>query len=227
GVESNPRWTRRDSAITFVQNGNLFLVPLTGASDNGVPMVQQLTDVGAKKSEPKLSDSQKFIRDEESKLLDSVREQKEKKKKADAEEGKDQVPSFDLQDRQSALDLMLSPDDVHVFILVAERPTGARNVVVPNYVNETGYTEDIQGRTAVGDTQDRRLLAVLNLKTGKTARAAGSFGAPGHEPRPHGGRSRARGGGAARAGCRRAAEWRRFADRRSQRRSGADAASSA
>ena len=60
---------------------------------------------------------------------------------------------------------MLSPDDTHVFVLVAERPAGARNVVVPNYVNETGYTEDIQGRTAVGDTQDRRLLAVLNLKT--------------------------------------------------------------
>jgi len=182
GVESNPRWARHDSAITFVQNGNLFLVPVTGASDSSVPMVQQLTDVGAKKSDPKLTDSQKFIRDEESKLLDSVREQKEKKKKADAEEAKDKLPSFDLQDRQSTLDLMLSPDDVHVFILVAERPTGSRNVVVPNYVNETGYTEDIQGRTAVGDTQDRRLLAVLNLKTGKTVWADGSFAPPVDEP---------------------------------------------
>ncbi len=182
GVESNPRWARHDSAITFVQNGNLFLVPLTAASDTGVPIVQQLTDVGAKKAEPKLTDSQKFIRDEESKLLDSVREQKEKKKKADAEEAKDKLPPFDLQDRQSALDLMLSPDDVHVFILVAERPAGSRNVVVPNYVNETGYTEDIQGRTAVGDAQDRRLLAVLNLQTGKTVWADGSFAPPVDEP---------------------------------------------
>ena len=48
----------------------------------------------------------------------------------------------------------------------------------PNYVTETGYTEDIQGRTNVGDTQDRRLLAVLNLKTGKTAWADGSFAPP-------------------------------------------------
>ena len=77
---------------------------------------------------------------------------------------------------------MLSPDDTHVFVLVAERPAGARNVVVPNYVNETGYTEDIQGRTAVGDTQNRALLAVLNLKTGKTVWADGSFAPPVDEP---------------------------------------------
>ena len=40
---------------------------------------------------------------------------------------------------------MLSPDDTHVFVLVSERPAGARNIIVPNYVTETGYAEDIQG----------------------------------------------------------------------------------
>ena len=79
---------------------------------------------------------------------------------------------------------MLSPDDTHVFVLVAERPAGARNVIVPNYVNETGYTEDIPGRTAVGDAQNRALLAILNLKTGKTAWADGSFAPPVDEPPP-------------------------------------------
>ncbi len=182
GGESNPRWVRHDTAITYVQSGNLFLVPLDAGSEPGAAMVQQLTDVAPKKTDPKLSDSQKFIRDEEEKLLEAVREQKDKKKRADDKEAKDKLPSFDLQDRQSAVDLMLSPDDIHVFILVAERPAGARNVVVPNYVNETGYTEDIQGRTAVGDTQDRRLLAVLNLKTGKTVWADGSFAPPVDEP---------------------------------------------
>jgi len=35
--------------------------------------------------------------------------------------------------------------------------------------------EDINGRTAVGDTQNRALLAVMNLKTGKSVWADGSF----------------------------------------------------
>jgi dipeptidyl aminopeptidase/acylaminoacyl peptidase len=181
GAESNPRWARHDQAITFVRDGNLYLVS-SDAADGG--FVQQLTDVAPKKSDPRLSDSQKFIREEEEKLLDAVREQREKKKKADDKDKEDELPSFELQDRQSALDLMLSPDDTHVFILVSERPAGARNVIVPNYVNETGYTEDIQGRTAVGDTQDRRLLAVLNVKTGKSVWVDGSFAPPVEEIEP-------------------------------------------
>ena len=73
---------------------------------------------------------------------------------------------------------MLSPDDTHVFIVVAERAVGAKPTIVPNYVTETGYTEDIPGRSNVGDTQDRRLLGVLNLKTRNTVWADGSFAPP-------------------------------------------------
>ena len=175
GNESNPRWARRDGAITYVRDGNLFIVPADGS---GPATVEQLTDVAPKKSDPRLTDSQKFIREEEEKLLDAVREQQEKKKKSEDKERQDKLPAFELQDRQSATDLMLSADDTHVFMLVSERPVGARTVIVPNYVNETGYTEDIPGRTAVGDTQDRRLLAVLNLKTGKSVWADGSFAPP-------------------------------------------------
>jgi dipeptidyl aminopeptidase/acylaminoacyl peptidase len=175
GPESNPRWARRDTAITYVRDGNLFIVPADGA---GSAIVEQLTDVAPKKTDPRLTDSQKFIRDEEEKLIEAVREQKAKKKKTDEKEKQEKQPAFELQDRQSATDLMLSPDDMHVFILVAERPAGSRNVIVPNYVNETGYTEDIPGRSTVGDTQDRRLLAVLNLRTGKSLWADGSFAPP-------------------------------------------------
>jgi dipeptidyl aminopeptidase/acylaminoacyl peptidase len=173
--ESSPRWARNDTAITFVREGNLYLVPLDRSGDT---VMQQLTDVAPKKADPRLTDSQKFIREEEEKLLDAVREQKEKKKKAEEKDKQDKLPGIELQDRQSAVDLMLSPDAAHVFVLVAERPAGARNVIVPNWVNETGYVEDIPGRTAVGDTQNRTLLAVLNLKTGKSVWADGSFAPP-------------------------------------------------
>jgi dipeptidyl aminopeptidase/acylaminoacyl peptidase len=175
-TETSPRWARRDAAITFVREGNLFLTPIDAAG--GATVIEQLTDVGPKKTEPRLTDSQKYIREQEEKLLDAVREQKAKKQKAEEKDKRDKLPAFELQDRQTAADLMLSPDDAHVFVLVQERPAGARNVIVANFVNETGYTEDIQGRTAVGDAQDRRLLGVLNLKTGKSVWADGSFAPP-------------------------------------------------
>ena len=166
GAESNPRWTHGDTQITYVRDGNLFGVSLDAASP---ALVAQLTDVGPKKAEPKVTDSQKFIRDEEEELIGFLKEQKEDKKRADEKDKKNKLPALELQDSQSAIDLMLSPDNTHVFVIVAERPAGAKNAIVPDYVTETGYTEDIQGRTNVGDTQDRRLLAMLNLQTGKTA----------------------------------------------------------
>jgi dipeptidyl aminopeptidase/acylaminoacyl peptidase len=175
GDESNPRWARQDTQITYVRDGNLFIVPV----DAGAPAtVTQLTDVGPKKAEPRLTDSQKFIREEEEKLIEYLREQKEEKQRTEEKDKKRKLPALELQDRQTAADLMLSPDDAHVFVLVSERPVGVKNTIVPNYVTQSGYTEDIPGRSNVGDTQDRRLLGILNLTTGKTVWADASFAPP-------------------------------------------------
>ena len=46
---------------------------------------------------------------------------------------------------------------------------------MPNYVTESSYTEDIPARTFVGDAQDKRTLAVMNLETGKTSQADAGF----------------------------------------------------
>jgi dipeptidyl aminopeptidase/acylaminoacyl peptidase len=175
GAESNPRWARNDTHATWTREGNLFIAPIDPGT---APLLTQLTDVAPKRSEPRLTDSQRFLRDEEEKLIDFVEKQKGEKKKAEDEQKKTRLPQFELQDRQTATDLMLSPDDTHVFIVVAERAAGAKSTVVPNYVTESGYTEDIPGRSNVGDAQDRWLLGVLNLKTGKTVWADGSFAPP-------------------------------------------------
>jgi dipeptidyl aminopeptidase/acylaminoacyl peptidase len=175
GAESNPRWARHDTHVTWIREGNLFMSSIDGT---GASILTQLTDVAPKRAEPRLTDSQRFIRDEEEKLIDFVEKQKAEKKKAEDEQKKHRLPAFELQERQTAADLMLSPDDTHVFIVIAERATGVKPTIVPNYVTETGYTEDIAARSNVGDTQDRRLLGVLNLKTGKTTWADGSFAPP-------------------------------------------------
>ncbi|HKV98584.1 MAG TPA: hypothetical protein VJN96_02110, partial [Vicinamibacterales bacterium] len=43
-VESNARWARNDTAITFVRDGNLYLMSLDGTS---APPFEQLTDIVA------------------------------------------------------------------------------------------------------------------------------------------------------------------------------------
>src|SRR5260370_420169 len=63
GNESNPRWVRRERAVTFVRDNNLFEVPL----DSGE--IAQLTDVQPKKRELRETDIQKFVKAEEQQLM--------------------------------------------------------------------------------------------------------------------------------------------------------------
>jgi len=165
GSEANPRWARRERAITFTRENNLFIVPL----DSGE--ITQLTDIHPKKRDPRETDSQKFVKAEEQKLIEHTRVEAEKKKKAEDKEKTRALPAFELAERQSATDLQLSPDGTHVFILVTERSEAAKRPNVPNYVTESSYTEDIPARTFVGDAQDMRTLSVMNIATGKTVNA--------------------------------------------------------
>jgi dipeptidyl aminopeptidase/acylaminoacyl peptidase len=169
GNESNPRWARHEAAITFVRENNLFLVPL----DSGE--IAQLTDIQPRKRDPRETDSQKFIKTEEPKLIEHTRVDEERKKKAEARDKARALPKLELADRQSANDLQLSPDGTHVFVTIIERSDSARRPNVPNYVTESSYTEDIPARTFVGDAQDQRLLAVMNVQTGTTQWADGAF----------------------------------------------------
>ena len=175
GGEGSPRWARNDTHVTYVSNGNLFIMPVDGSGT----LVAQLMESTQRRTDPRLTDSQKFITEEEKKLIEDVRRRAEERKKREDKARAERLPQFELaSQQQSAADLMLSPDETHVYIAVNERVQGAKNTNVPNYVTESGYTEDIPARTNVGDTQDRRLLAILNVKTGKTVWADSSFAPP-------------------------------------------------
>src|SRR5207249_11278393 len=58
GDEANPRWARRETAVTFTRENNLYLVALD-AADGGVG---QLTDVAPKERDPRETDSQKVLK---------------------------------------------------------------------------------------------------------------------------------------------------------------------
>ena len=174
GAEANPRWARHETAVTFTRENNLYLVPVDSGS------LEQLTDITAKKRDPRETDSQKFIKAEEQNLIEHTKSEADKKKKAEDKEKAHALPKYELGERQSAADLELAPDGKHVFLIVLDRADSAKPAVVPNYVTQSGYTEDIPGRTKVGDAQDKRALVVMNLETGKSQQADAAFAGNGH-----------------------------------------------
>jgi len=189
-AEANPRFIGDERRISFVRQNNLYTLSL----DNG--SLEQLTDIrpaGAtggptggpgggggfgggggsqnQNAQRRGSDSQESIKKEERNLLDVIRERAEKREadeKRRTEREKGNRKPFQLTTGQNAGNMSLSPDAKSVIVTVNEAGTGAKNTIVPNYVTEGGYTEDIPGRSKVGDIQGRSRIAILNVATGES-----------------------------------------------------------
>ena len=183
-AETNPRFTSDHRHVYFTRSNNLYLLALDGGS------LEQLTDIrtggGAGASAPagagggaqgqggsasappqRGNESQETLKREERELLEAVRERAEKREQDEARrKQRERRKPFNLAAGQGVVSLTLSPDRAYVVAAVTEPAAGAKNTIVPNYVTESAYTEDIPSRTKVGDAQTRGRLAVINAGTG-------------------------------------------------------------
>ncbi|PYS87346.1 MAG: S9 family peptidase, partial [Acidobacteria bacterium] len=102
-------------------------------------------------------------------LLDAVRERAEQREEQEKKrKEREKRKPFNVPAGQNVVNLNLSPDGKYVIATITEPATGSKNTIVPNFVTESGYTEDISGRTKVGDTQGRTRLTIINVETGET-----------------------------------------------------------
>ncbi len=158
--ESDPRFTRGDAAVTFVRDNNLYLVPLDGQGD----LTVQVSNVGPKKKEPRLTESQKFLKEEERKLLKHVDEAAARKKREEDKKEREAPTKVDVIETQSVPEAVLSGDGRFTYLLVVNRTKASRIADVPDYVTESSYSEMIPTRTNVGDRQETRRLAIVDAK---------------------------------------------------------------
>src|SRR4051812_39868159 len=172
-TETNPHFTFDQKRIYFTRLNNLYVMSLDGGS------LEQLTDVRAgggpgataasSASPQKGTDSQEALKKEERGLLDAVRERAEQREEQDKRrKEREKRKPFNVPAGQNVINLNLSPDGKYVIANVSEPATGSKNTIVPNYVTESGYTEEIPGRSKVGDTQNRTRLVVINTESGDT-----------------------------------------------------------
>ncbi|HUF48434.1 MAG TPA: S9 family peptidase [Vicinamibacterales bacterium] len=144
-----------------------------------------------------LTASQQFLRQQERDLIEYIRQLGERGRggRGGGRGGRGGGPAgapatpiarFDLGARQSVAALRLSGDGKHVWIGVVERPEQtARGQDTPNYVTESSYPEMISGRPNVGDVQPTRLLAALDVESGKSVWAdASGFAGIEHKAAP-------------------------------------------
>ena len=114
GGEGSPRWARNDTHVTYVSGGNLFIMPVDGSGTARDPADRRhaAPQRSAAHREPAVHQERRAEADRQrsAKRPSSARSAKTKRRS-------DRLPQFELAGpQQSAVDLMLSPDETHVFI---------------------------------------------------------------------------------------------------------------
>ena len=122
---------------------------------------------GAAAGAQRATESQEHLKKEEKELIEAIKEraavraeQEERRKK------RERRKPFNIPQGQNVTQLSISPDEKYVIASVSQTATGTKSSIVPNYVTESGYTEDIPARSKVGDAQNRIRLGVFDVATG-------------------------------------------------------------
>ncbi|MGH2567746.1 MAG: prolyl oligopeptidase family serine peptidase, partial [Bacteroidota bacterium] len=148
-VESDAQFSFDEKKILFQRDSNLFMRYLEGGS--GVQLTNLRT--GNTPAEPRKTDLQKFLEQQQMELFDVLR-----KRKGDREAQEqfrklleERKPKPYYLGQKSVSSFTLSPDERYVTFILSQSPSEAKRTIVPTYVTESGFTEDISARTKVGE----------------------------------------------------------------------------
>ncbi|HEY8461817.1 MAG TPA: prolyl oligopeptidase family serine peptidase, partial [Blastocatellia bacterium] len=122
---------------------------------------------GGQASQQRGSESQEYVKKEERELIEAVRERAQNREEQEAKrKQREKRKPFTLPPGQSVSGLQISPDGKYVIASVIQPASGAKSSIVPNYVTESAYTENIPSRNKVGDEQSRMRMAIISVETG-------------------------------------------------------------
>lgn len=154
----------RESAAKFLKTGsisyqrgdNLFVVDLkTNETRQLTNFVKGKKPVAPEKKSVSIQNT--WLKDDQTQLFDVLK--KDKKAAVPARFGLGRGSSTGTEKTIKAIyledkiltGLTVSPDARFVTYRLITMPTNGQNTIVPNYVTASGYTEDINGRTKVGE----------------------------------------------------------------------------
>jgi len=160
---NEPVFLNDNQRIAFKAEDNAFIYDLEKGN------IQQLTHIKSgtepEKSDKKSSEKDEWVKNENLELLEVVNQRKEKQEssKAYRESTKEEENfTFYLNDRDLS-NLEISPNAKYAGFSLIDRERGD-NTDVPNYVDKSGYTENISARSKVGDMEYTAELALYNFE---------------------------------------------------------------
>jgi dipeptidyl aminopeptidase/acylaminoacyl peptidase len=158
--ESNPQFSGDETRILFMTAQNLFSWEIATGT------FAQLTDFkkGTKKADTKQSTQEKWLKSDQLAYFQILKERSENRKASEKIRKGDQPkrPKEIYLDDKNLENTRLSPDGKFVTYRLSKSPN-PKSTIVPRYVTETGFTEDIAARTKVGSNQSTYEFFVYDI----------------------------------------------------------------
>lgn len=149
--ESSPSFSHSEQKVVYIKDSNLYAWSIA----NG--QTAQLTDFrkGKKAAEEGKDAQREWLKSQQLALLQIVRDREAEKEAQEKQEKLDNPsrPKEIYIEEKAVSSINLSPDERFISYQLVHRPKNAQVAIVPNYVTSSGYTEDINTRTKVGDVQ--------------------------------------------------------------------------
>nr|WP_229321356.1 prolyl oligopeptidase family serine peptidase [Larkinella knui] len=146
--ESNPVFSGDEQKVVFARSNNLFTLALATGE------LTQITnlDPGSKKADPKSNEQETWLKRDQLALFDVLKERKAKKDEGEkiTKAGQPRRPKQFYTEGRTVQNPQLSPDGRFVTFSLLKSAQGAKTALVPSYVTESGFTEDLTARTKVG-----------------------------------------------------------------------------
>ncbi len=164
--ETDPSWSADGRRVFFTQDGNGYELALDGG------LVRQLTDIrpGPRPDTGKTAVGQRgALEAQQRQLLAAVRDQLRRDSIAKAERAtRDSLHAATLwlEKGERVSQVAVSPSGRAAMILTTSDPAQPRTTKVPRYVTSTGYTEEIDSRTKVGDDEAGGRVGFVSLPSG-------------------------------------------------------------
>lgn len=161
GRESSPYFSSDEKEIIYTYDQNLY------AWEIGTGNFTQLTDFkrGRKPSAPSETEQQKWLKQDQLAYIHILKARKEKRdaSRAHRETEEPKRPKEIYLDEKMLSQAQLSPDGQYVTFALTKN-ANAKATIVPNYVTESGFTEDLNTRTKVGAPQNTQEFFVYDIK---------------------------------------------------------------
>jgi len=158
--EQNPTFNFKEDKILYQSNSNLFSWDMTTGQINQLTNFQKPDN---DKQESK-SDKDEWLSQQQLQMFDVLKKRKDDEVKSEKLSKSEQPKRPKLIDigKKYVSGILLSPDENFITFKLSPRSNNKRTIV-PNYVTESGYVEDINARSKVGDEKSISEMKIYNI----------------------------------------------------------------